>query len=94
MSTSPIPGAKAYPLDQGKSSTCKCHANDAADQLADGHVDIDQNLLAQLLVTNNKAIGSVWTCFWQLFYLYETSEPKESKMDSSKNNCKRSTKFQ
>ena len=72
LSTSPVPGAKAYPLDQGKSSTCTCHAiaNAVADQLTDVHnVNINQDYLAQLLVNNNQTIGPVWPHFFDNYSL-------------------------
>ena len=66
LSTSPIPGSKAHPLDQGDSKTCTCHAvaNAVADQLANANIDIDQNFLAQWLVANNQTIGPVWPHFF------------------------------
>ena len=60
LNTYPIPGSKAYPLDQGDSNTCTCHAvaNAVADQLVDANIDIDQRFLAYWLVANNQTIGN------------------------------------
>ena len=66
LNTFPIPGSHAYPLNQGNSSTCSCHAiaNAVADQLADQGVDIDQKCLVHLLVQINGSIGPVWPDFY------------------------------
>ena len=66
LNTSPIPGSKAFPLDQGDSNTCTCHAvaNAVAEQLEDEEIDIDQNFLAKWLVANNQTIGPVWPHFF------------------------------
>ena len=66
LDTFPIPGSHAYPLNQGDSSTCSCHAtaNAVADQLADQGVDIDQKCLVHLLVQINGSIGPVWPDFY------------------------------
>ena len=71
MNTSPIPGSKAYPLNQGCSYTCTQHAiaNAVADQLADKHIDIDQNILAGILVSNTGSIGAVWPHFFDNYYM-------------------------
>ena len=71
MNTSPIPGSKAYPLNQGCSYTCTHHAiaNAVADQLADKHIDIDQNILAGILVSNTGSIGAVWPHFFDNYYM-------------------------
>ena len=66
LNTFPIPGSHAYPLNQGESSTCSCHAiaNAVADQLADKKIDIDQKCLVHLLVQINGSIGPVWPDFY------------------------------
>lgn len=66
MSPSPIPCQEAYPLDQGKSKTCTYHAiaNAVADQLHERRYEIDQDILAQMLVASNQIIGPVWPHFF------------------------------
>ena len=66
-----IPGDKAYPLDQGLSDTCTCHAiaNAVADQLADHKINIDQSSFAQNLVSNNQTIGAVWPHFYDNYHI-------------------------
>lgn len=66
LNASPVPGEKAYPLDQGESKTCTAHAiaNAAADQLADVNVDINQRTLAQILVADSQSIEAVWPHFY------------------------------
>ena len=66
-----IPGEKAYPLDQGLSDTCTCHAiaNAVADQLADHKINIDQKSFAQNLVSNNQTIGAVWPHFYDNYHI-------------------------
>ena len=82
MSTSPAPGAEAYPLDQGKSSTCTCHAiaNAVADLLTDVHnFNINQDNLAQLLVNINQSIGAVWPNFFDNHSLIIKGKQKEQR---------------
>ena len=70
MSNSKIPGFKAYPLDQGSSETCTCHAisNAVGDLLADKNINIDQSTFAQILVSYNQAIGAVWPHFYDNYH--------------------------
>ena len=71
LNTSPIPSSKACPLNQGSSNTCTHHAiaNAVADQLADKHVDIDQNAFATTLVSYVGSIGPVWPHFFDNFHI-------------------------
>lgn len=70
LNVSSIPGNRAYPLDQGLSDTCTCHAiaNAVADQLAEKGINIDQSSFAQILVSNNGTIGAVWPHFFDNYH--------------------------
>ena len=71
LNTSPIPGSKAYPLNQGFSYTCTHHAiaNAVADQLADKHIDIDQKIFAGILISNTGSIGPIWPHFFDNYHI-------------------------
>ena len=56
------PSGPAYPLDQGISETCTCHAlaNAVADQLEVDGIDINQSDVAQILINFNQHVSAVW----------------------------------
>lgn len=56
------PSGSAYPLDQGISETCTCHAlaNAIADQLEADGIDINQSHVAHTLINFKQHVAAVW----------------------------------
>ena len=80
LNSSPIPGYRAYPLNQGLSKACTCHAiaNAVADTLQDKNININQSSLADTLVALNGSIDAVWPDFYDKY-------PKDIPMKNENN---------
>ena len=69
LNSSPVPGCKSCPLNQGLSKTCTCHAiaNTVVDQLQDKNINTNQSSLADTLVAYKESIGAVWPNFYNKY---------------------------
>ena len=95
-----IPGGAAKVLNQGSSLTSTCHAlaNAIVDKLNEEHnIDVDQKILANILVNNNQHVGAVWPDIYdnygQRILLMDRNSKEEKWISIKKKTVKRVEKF-